>query len=207
MNKVIVLAGPSGAGKSTLANKILEEYSHKIVQYINVDMFVSDLYRKDYFLKKLIEYLFGNVFTDNEIDKDKLFDYYLRYPSKLELVRQYIDIKLLSLILPKLYNDYEETECDTILVECSNWFDFEKCSNEIHNQNIIWVTANEAIRYKRLIDRVGAEKALKIFQIQERNLTTPEFLECNMILNTDTADINYTYDILINYIYENSKES
>jgi dephospho-CoA kinase len=206
MNKVIVLAGPSGAGKSTLADMFKEEYSDRIIQYINVDIFISKLYKKDLFIKNLIEYLLGNVFVDNEIDKDKLFDCYLRYPSKLELIRQYIDSKLCTSILKYLYNDdYEETDCNIILVECSNWFDFELCSTTIHNQSIIWITAHEAIRYDRLIKRVGLDKAKKIFQIQEKHLTIPEFAECSMVLNTDTVNIDYTYEVLVNHINELSK--
>ena len=199
--KFIILAGPSGAGKTTLFDKIYEEYEHKISNSFKLDIWISNLYNSDPFLKNLTDYLFGNLYENGKIDKDKLFDCYLKYPSKLTLVRHYIDYLFYRRLINLSTCTYLDEGQDVVLIEASNWFDFEICSN-LYSSYVIWITASDCIRFNRLIDRVGEDKAKKIFKLQDQHLTVPKMEQISMVCDTTTASFIDTYDVIINHIKE-----
>lgn len=200
--KIIVLAGPSGAGKTTLFDRMYEEYEHKISNSFKMDIWIANLYNSDPFLKNLIEYLFGDLYENEKINKDKLFNCYLKYPSKLVLIRQYIDYAFYRRIVSiSSYCDSIDEGQDIILVEASNWFDFEICSR-LFNSYIIWITADDTIRYNRLIERVGEDKAKKIFKLQDQHLTIPNMDQISMVCDTSNNNIEDTYNVIVNHIKE-----
>lgn len=199
--KFIILAGPSGAGKTTVFDKLYEEYDHKISNSFKLDVWISNLYNSDPFLKNLIDYLFGDLYENGKINKDKLFNCYLKYPSKLVLVRHYIDYlfwRRLTNLSP--YSLLDEGQ-DIVLIEASNWFDFEICSN-LYSSHVIWITADDCIRFNRLISRVGEDKAKKIFKLQDQHLTVPKMDQISMVCDTSNASFNDTYDVIVNHIKE-----
>lgn len=200
--KIIVLAGPSGAGKTTLFDKLYEDYEYKISNSFKLDVWISNLYNSDPFLRNLIDYLFGDLYENYKINKDKLFDCYLKYPSKLTLIRHYIDYIFYRRIssISSYIDSFDEGQ-NIILIEASNWFDFEICS-KFYNSHVIWITADDTIRYKRLIERVGEDKAKKIFKLQDQHLTIPNMDQISMVCDTSNNNIEDTYNVIVNHIKE-----
>lgn len=200
MPNMIVFAGPAGGGKSTLSKQISKMLPGKTI-LISIDDYVSDLYISNQFINHLLRYLFGNVYIESNkknINKDYLLDMFLEYPDKFKLIRQYIDHELCKKL------KYCRANYDNIIVDCSNWFDFYECSNELKDiAQVIWVEADDNERFNKLAFRIAsAEKAKKIFKLQKDHLTYPRSYTdiCMNIFNSYEEDNSYTIKIIMDNI-------
>lgn len=196
--KVIGLTGGIASGKSTVSKILAEKYQFKI---IDADKISRELTKQEDVLLMISEKIGKDVLNNNrQLNRKKMGELICKRPE----IKKILEDILHPLIERSVCNKirlYQKKGEQIIIYDCPLLFE---TNNERHTDAVLLVTADEAVRLKRLterdhLDRENAQKRIAIQMSDAEKIKKSDYILYN---NTSLEDLEKELDtIVLNWIH------
>ena len=171
----IGICGNQGSGKSSLAKYLLEKYPNYI--YVDIDKIGHKVNEIEDVKKELVR-CFGDVLTDNKVDRKKLGSIVFNNKDNMQLLED-ITWKYMEKEIDEIIKDNSNVIFDWMLLPKAKYFN--RCDLKI------LLDIPKEIRMDRIIKRDGISK--EYFELRDRNSFVYNYNDFNIILNNNNYEI------------------